>query len=151
MVHGPAMTRAQAEQAIQAGIDLMGEMKERGYQLIATGEMGIGNTTASTALAKKCRHLVMVTNDVFSDGVACAESTQEYLRQLAAINAQAAALADCVVEVVGGKPQIFDVLFPAEGRGGRCCPSSSPAVLCVIAQEAGQVTRCVCGIGVRIK
>ena len=51
MVHGPAMTRIQAEQAIQAGIDLVGEMKARGYQSIATGEMGIGNTTASTAMA----------------------------------------------------------------------------------------------------
>ena len=51
MVHVPAMTRIQAEHAIQAGIDLVGEMKARGYQLIATGEMGIGNTTASTAMA----------------------------------------------------------------------------------------------------
>ena len=51
MVHGPAMTRAQAEQAIQSGIDLVGKMKSSGYQLIATGEMGIGNTTASTAMA----------------------------------------------------------------------------------------------------
>ena len=51
MMHGPAMTRVQAEQAIQAGIDLVGEMKAREYQLIATGEMGIANTTASTAMA----------------------------------------------------------------------------------------------------
>lgn len=51
MARGPAMTRAQAEQALQAGMDLVGDMKARGYQLIATGEMGIGNTTASTALA----------------------------------------------------------------------------------------------------
>jgi len=51
MVHVPAMTRLQAEQAVQAGIDLVGEMKARGYQIIATGEMGIGNTTASTAMA----------------------------------------------------------------------------------------------------
>lgn len=56
------------------------------------------------ALAKRCRHLVMVTNDVFSDGITYAESTQEYLRQLADINAQAAALADCVVEVVYSIP-----------------------------------------------
>ena len=56
------------------------------------------------ALAKKCRHLVMVTNDVFSDGIAYAESTREYLRQLAVINAQAADLADCVVEVVYAIP-----------------------------------------------
>jgi len=50
MAKGPAMTRVQAQYALQAGIDLVGEMKEKGYRLIATGEMGIGNTTASTAL-----------------------------------------------------------------------------------------------------
>ena len=47
---GPAMTRSEAEQALQAGIDLAKAMKTRGYRLIATGEMGIGNTTASAAL-----------------------------------------------------------------------------------------------------
>ena len=55
-------------------------------------------------LAKKSRHLVMVTNDVFSDGVDYAESTREYLRQLAKINLQAAELADSVVEVVYSIP-----------------------------------------------
>lgn len=59
---------------------------------------------ALKALASRCRHLVMVTNDVFSDGVTYAESTQEYLRVLAEINRQAAALADCVVEVVYSIP-----------------------------------------------
>ena len=43
---------------------------------------------ALQSLAGKCRHLVMVTNDVFSDGVTYTESTQDYLRQLAAINAK---------------------------------------------------------------
>lgn len=51
IARGPAMTRAQAEQAVQAGIDLVGERKARGYQIVATGEMGIGNTTASAAVA----------------------------------------------------------------------------------------------------
>ena len=51
IAHGPAMTRAQAEQALQAGMDLVGEMKKRGYDIIATGEMGIGNTTPTAALA----------------------------------------------------------------------------------------------------
>lgn len=59
---------------------------------------------ALQALAQKCRHLVMVTNDVFSDGVRYPESTQTYLRHLAHINAAAAALADCVVEVVYSIP-----------------------------------------------
>ena len=47
----PAMTREQALCALQAGIDLAGEMKARGYRMIATGEMGIGNTTAAAAVA----------------------------------------------------------------------------------------------------
>ena len=51
MAHGPAMTRKQAEYAVQAGADLVGELKAKGYRIIATGEMGIGNTTASAALA----------------------------------------------------------------------------------------------------
>ncbi|MBQ2699937.1 MAG: nicotinate-nucleotide--dimethylbenzimidazole phosphoribosyltransferase [Clostridia bacterium] len=48
---GPAMTRQEAQQALRTGMDLVGEMKAQGYQIIATGEMGIGNTTASTAIA----------------------------------------------------------------------------------------------------
>ena len=48
---GPAMSRAQAENAVQAGVDLVGRMKDQGYRLVATGEMGIGNTTAAAALA----------------------------------------------------------------------------------------------------
>lgn len=51
MAHGPAMSREEALQALRAGETLVGEMKAQGYQLIATGEMGIGNTTASTAMA----------------------------------------------------------------------------------------------------
>ncbi len=47
----PAMTIAECEQAIQIGIDIVRRLKERGYRLIATGEMGIGNTTPSSALA----------------------------------------------------------------------------------------------------
>ena len=67
---------------------------------------------ALDALAQKCRHLVMVTNDVFSDGVTYAESTQEYLQQLALINARAADLADCVVEVVYSIPLCVKGVLP---------------------------------------
>jgi len=51
MAKGPAMTRAQALQALRAGEELIGEMKARGYRMAATGEMGIGNTTAASAVA----------------------------------------------------------------------------------------------------
>jgi nicotinate-nucleotide--dimethylbenzimidazole phosphoribosyltransferase len=45
---GPAMTRAQAEAAVEAGIELV--EAEREVDLIGTGEMGIGNTTAASAI-----------------------------------------------------------------------------------------------------
>ena len=48
---GPAMTRAQAVEAIAKGIELVRAQKAQGVQLLATGEMGIGNTTTSSAVA----------------------------------------------------------------------------------------------------
>ena len=48
---GPAMTREQAVQAVAAGIELVRTQKQNGVQLLATGEMGIGNTTTSSAVA----------------------------------------------------------------------------------------------------
>lgn len=45
-----AMSSAQAEQALQVGIDLATEAAQEGIGLIGTGEMGIGNTTASSAI-----------------------------------------------------------------------------------------------------
>ena len=59
---------------------------------------------ALTALAARCRHLIIVTNDVFSDGIEYAASTQEYLRILAQVNNAAAQLADSVIEVVYSIP-----------------------------------------------
>lgn len=59
---------------------------------------------ALSDLAARCGHLVMVTNDVFSDGNKYHPSTEEYLKQLARVNAFAANLADCVAEVVYSLP-----------------------------------------------
>lgn len=56
MTKGPAMTRAQAEQAIRTGIDLVKELKEQGCDILVTGEMGIGNTTTSAAIASVLLH-----------------------------------------------------------------------------------------------
>jgi nicotinate-nucleotide--dimethylbenzimidazole phosphoribosyltransferase len=50
MTQGPAMTREQALEAIEAGIGLVETERARGADLIGTGEMGIGNTTAASAL-----------------------------------------------------------------------------------------------------
>lgn len=46
-----AMTVEQCHKALLTGQELVGELKERGYKVIATGEMGIGNTTPTSALA----------------------------------------------------------------------------------------------------
>ncbi|MFA9376655.1 MAG: nicotinate-nucleotide--dimethylbenzimidazole phosphoribosyltransferase [Lachnotalea sp.] len=46
----PAMTKEEALQSIQIGIDMVTQLKAQGYQMIATGEMGIGNTTTSSAI-----------------------------------------------------------------------------------------------------
>lgn len=47
----PAMTEQEVLAAIQIGIDMVAYCKEKGYQLLAAGEMGIGNTTTSSAMA----------------------------------------------------------------------------------------------------
>jgi nicotinate-nucleotide--dimethylbenzimidazole phosphoribosyltransferase len=51
MTLGPAMTRDQAVQAIQAGIDVVNNELVRGLDILGIGEMGIGNTTPSAAIA----------------------------------------------------------------------------------------------------
>jgi nicotinate-nucleotide--dimethylbenzimidazole phosphoribosyltransferase len=48
---GPAMTREECLKAIDAGIGIALDLAERGTTLIGLGEMGIGNTTAASALA----------------------------------------------------------------------------------------------------
>jgi nicotinate-nucleotide--dimethylbenzimidazole phosphoribosyltransferase len=47
---GPAMTFEQAEQALQVGVDVLEAEAAVGLDLVATGDMGIGNTTSSAAI-----------------------------------------------------------------------------------------------------
>ena len=51
MRHGPAMTKVEAIHCIDTGISLADEYAMKGYKLFGTGEMGIGNTTPSSAIA----------------------------------------------------------------------------------------------------
>ena len=46
-----AMSEEELMQAISAGIDMVKDAVQKGYKIIGTGEMGIGNTTTSSALA----------------------------------------------------------------------------------------------------
>lgn len=56
------------------------------------------------SILKQCANLVVVTNEIFSDGCDYDESTKDYIRKLGAINRQMAKRADEVVEVVCGIP-----------------------------------------------
>lgn len=50
MTKRAAMDRGQAEAAVFAGVDMVRALKEDGYDIIVTGEMGIGNTTTASAI-----------------------------------------------------------------------------------------------------
>jgi len=50
IAEGPAMTRCEAVMAIEAGIEIANDLYKKGYRLFGTGEMGIGNTTTSSAI-----------------------------------------------------------------------------------------------------
>lgn len=47
---GPAMKREEAVKAIEAGIEIVDTLAKEGYNLLGTGEMGIANTTTSSAV-----------------------------------------------------------------------------------------------------
>lgn len=61
-----AMREAEALQAIEEGILWVRECKEQGYQILGTGEMGIGNTTTSTAVG--CALLGLTPEEVTGRG-----------------------------------------------------------------------------------
>ncbi len=65
---------------------------------------------ALAQLAGQCRHLVLVTNDIFCDGVAYTGAMEAYLRKLAEINVYAASLAEYVAEVV------YSIPVPLKGK-----------------------------------
>lgn len=57
MTEGPAMSRAQAERAIAEGMGLIESLSRQGYRIAVIGEMGIGNTTAASAVTSFLLHL----------------------------------------------------------------------------------------------
>ena len=50
MAAGPAMSREEAIRSIEAGLQLVEEELTKGVDILGTGDMGIGNTTASSAI-----------------------------------------------------------------------------------------------------
>ena len=66
LAHGPAMTREQAIFALEAGINAAEEAAADGCDILVAGEMGIGNTTSSTAVL--CALLGCAPEDVTGRG-----------------------------------------------------------------------------------
>lgn len=50
IARGPAMSRDQAVKSIESGIEIAGRLVREGVEFLATGDMGIGNTTPSSAI-----------------------------------------------------------------------------------------------------
>lgn len=104
------------------GMDAPNEEKQGGVALLecmsnlVANEMFSGGQMSETdavvrrvteeieALAKQLTHLVIVSNNVFEDGIAYDASTLRYIEALGRINTRLADLADHVVEVVVGIP-----------------------------------------------
>jgi len=66
ILKGPAMSREEAEEAICVGMEIADMAKENGIDMIAGGDMGIGNTTASSAIF--CAILGLDPEDIVGRG-----------------------------------------------------------------------------------
>ena len=51
MAKEPAMTREEAIRSIEIGIEMVADLKKKGYEILCVGEMGVGNTTPCSAMA----------------------------------------------------------------------------------------------------
>lgn len=59
------------------------------------------------ALNSQLEHLLIVTNNVFEDGISYEETTAEYIEAMGQVNERLAAMADTVIEVVAGIPVVW--------------------------------------------
>lgn len=57
-------------------------------------------------LERQCRHLVIVTNDLFADGICYEEQTMQYLEVLGRLNRYLGCRADLLIEAAAGRPDV---------------------------------------------
>ncbi len=77
----PAMSRENCVKVIETGVELVHEMKDKGFSILATGEMGIGNTTTSSAVAS----VLLDQQPVTMTGRGAGLSDEGLARKIAAI------------------------------------------------------------------
>jgi nicotinate-nucleotide--dimethylbenzimidazole phosphoribosyltransferase len=106
MAKGPAMTREQCLKALLLGIELADKAKAEGFACLGTGDMGIGNTTPSTALYSA--YLGIAPEILTGPGTGLnAEGVKhkaEVIRRCLEVNRQAVASADslAILAALGG-------------------------------------------------
>lgn len=104
MSQGPAMTHEQALAAIRVGIEQVAALAAEGLDLVGTGDMGIGNTTASAALTSVLAGVA--PSDVVGPGTGLDTAgvfhKAEVIRNAIAVNAPDSEDALDVLEKVGG-------------------------------------------------
>lgn len=76
----PAMTEEEAVRAIFTGVEIAAHCKKRGYQILAAGEMGIGNTTTSSAVAAAL--LRCEVDEVTGRGAGLCDEKLEHKKQI---------------------------------------------------------------------
>lgn len=101
---GSAMSREDAERAVLTGVELVRDEAARGTRLLATGEMGIGNTTTSSAVASVL--LAQPVQDVTGRGAGLSDEALarkvEVIRRGVSVNRPMAWDAVDVLAKVGG-------------------------------------------------
>lgn len=78
----PAMTKELCLKALETGMELVRELKEKGYTILATGEMGIGNTTPTSVLAALL--LGLTAQEVTGKGAGLSQEGFQRKRQVVA-------------------------------------------------------------------
>ena len=100
----PAMIEEEAVRAIFTGMELTADCKEKGYRILATGEMGIGNTTTSSAVAAAL--LKCGAEDVTGRGAGLCDGKLRHKKQVIAEAVKKYKLYEAeplqVLEAVGG-------------------------------------------------
>lgn len=101
---GPAMTREQAVQALETGIEVVREKVRQGYRCFTLGEMGIGNTTASAAIVSAVSGLDPLETTGRGTGISDGrlEAKRSFVRQALAVNRPCGADGLDVLAKVGG-------------------------------------------------
>ena len=103
---GPAMTPDQCARALQLGIDLAEKARTEGYRALGTGEMGIGNTTPSSALF--CAYLGFTAEEMTGMGAGVPPAGLAHkaavIQKALAVNAAAVESADpfAILAALGG-------------------------------------------------